>query len=48
MEMLDKAQPDLSLDELRFLVTLFETQSLTQAASSRGLSMGAASRPLPC
>ncbi|KAB7649975.1 LysR family transcriptional regulator [Sutterella seckii] len=46
MEMLDKAQPDLSLDELRFLVTLFETQSLTQAASSRGLSMGAASRRL--
>ena len=46
MEMLDKAQPDLSLEELRFLVTLFETQSLTQTASRRGLSMGAASRRL--
>ena len=37
---------DFTLDELRFLVTLFETRSLTLSAERHQLSMGAASRRL--
>ena len=43
---LDTPQPDLSLEELRFLVTVAKTKSLTTAASQYGISMGAASRRL--
>ncbi len=39
-------QLDITLEELRFLLTLFDCQSLTAAAALRGLSMGAASRAL--
>ena len=39
-------QPDLSLDELQFLMTLWETRSLTSAASRHRMSMGSASRRL--
>ncbi|WP_443743424.1 LysR family transcriptional regulator [Sutterella sp.] len=46
MALLDTPQPDLSLEELRFLVTLAQTQSLTAAAGKHGLSMGSASRRL--
>ncbi|MDO5533003.1 LysR family transcriptional regulator [Sutterella sp.] len=46
MALLDTPQPDLTLEELRFLVTLAQTQSLTTAASRHGLSMGSASRRL--
>lgn len=37
---------DVSLEELRFLVTLWETQSLTTAAGKHRLSMSSASRRL--
>lgn len=37
---------DFTLDELRFLITLLETRSLTIAAERHELSMGAASRRL--
>ena len=46
MAILDTPQPDLSLEELRFLVTVAKTKSLTTAASQYGISMGAASRRL--
>lgn len=46
MPQTDTPQPDLSLEELRFLVTVLQTQSLTAAASRHGLSMGSASRRL--
>lgn len=39
-------QSDLHLEEFHFLVTLWETRSLTAAAAQLGLSMGAASRRL--
>lgn len=42
----DTPQPDLSLEELRFLITLAQTQSLTTTAAKHGLSMGSASRRL--
>ena len=37
---------DLRYEDLQFLITLYETQSLTQTASSHGFSMGSASRRL--
>lgn len=40
MAILDTPQPDLSLEELRFLVTVAKTKSLTTAASQYGISMG--------
>ena len=36
MAILDTPQPDLSLEELRFLVTVAKTKSLTTAASQHG------------
>lgn len=37
---------DLRYEDLQFLITLYETQSLTQTAASHGISMGSASRRL--
>lgn len=46
MPLLDNPQPDLSLEELRFFVTLMQTRSLTAAAHRHGMSMASASRRL--
>lgn len=46
MALVDNPQPDLSLEDLRFLVTLAKARSLTTAAMQHGLSMGSASRRL--
>ena len=46
MAILDTPQPDLSLEELRFLCDGSQDKSLTTAASQYGISMGAASRRL--
>lgn len=42
----DSPLPDVTLDELRFLVTILETRNLTTAAGRHDLSMAAASRRL--
>ena len=42
----EASQLDVNLEELRFLLTLWETQSLTAAAAKHRLSMGSASRRL--
>ena len=42
----EPSAPDIGTDDLRFLLSLYETQSLTTSASHLQLSMGAASRRL--